>query len=325
MPSFCDGIRHTILRDLNNVSNEIKVGINSWLASGKDYIVTRDLTNNCFVIESYISEYLKPYAFDINRLSCASIESINDIDLNSSPKFLGWIITKYYYSAFFSAHAILRLTGNAILNIDIDSIQSVKKTTHNYGFTYATLNTGLYCNVLNTTNSIEFSKDPQYDDSHKGLWLRFLHYINNISSGIYAQLPVGDAQIVVDKLSELKDALTNWGSNTGLWLSRIRNLTNYSQEFGLWFPYSNYKKEFDNIIKYKNLCKSSPLEIDLATYRGKDLLYFVRTCQLINAINFEVQKDLLDRHPANKSFLSHGIFEYHSKYIKSKAGKLDLI
>jgi hypothetical protein len=317
MINFSSGIRHLYLTGINDVSNDIRFGINEWLQEGKDYIIDGNLPNNQFNIQVYDTlDFLKPYAYDINRLSCAAIESLNDIQKHPhSPKFNGWAITKYYYSAFFSAHSILRLSGYGIFNIEPDSFSKIRQLATSYGYSYGNLNTGLYCQQVNGVN-INFSKDPRYDDSHKGLWLRFLHFITDIQAGIYSQLPQGDAQLIVDKLNQLKDALTAWGSNTGHWLSRIRNLNNYSQDFGIWFPYKTYHKDFDNILKYKQLCKENPLNIDLVAFKGKDLLYFVRTCQLINAINFDIQKDLLTRHPFNKSFLLHGIFEYNRKYIK---------
>ena len=317
MISFSSGIRHLYLSGIKDVSNDVKFGINEWLKEGKEYILSGNLPNNQFTIQVYDRlDFLRPYAFDINRLSCAAIESLNDIQKHPhSPKFNGWAITKYYYSAFFSAHSILRLTGYGIFNIEPESFKKIRELATSYGYTYGNLNSGLYCNQINGVD-IDFKKDPRYDDSHKGLWLRFLHFITDIQTGIYAQLPQGDAQLVVDTLNSLKDALTAWGTNTGHWLSRIRNLNNYSQDFGIWFPYKTYHKDFDNILKYKDLCKENPLAIDIASFKGRDLLYFVRACQLINSINFDIQKDLLTRHPINKSFLLHGIFEYNKKYLK---------
>lgn len=318
MINFSDGIRHLYLNGLKDISTDIRFGVNEWIQSGKDYIVgtPTDSTELTMIVYD-LDDYLRPYAFDINRLSCAAIESLNDIQKHpSSPKFDGWTLTKYYYSAFFSAHSILRLTGYGILNVDGASITAFRKVAKNYIDPLGHLNSGLYCNSISSQSKISLIKNPQYDDSHKGLWKRFLHFIVNIQNDIYNNLPQTDAQLVVDKLNELKDSLTNWGANSGEWLSRIRNLNNYSQYYGVWYPYNDYDKDYKNILKYKQICKENPLKIELASYRNKEISYFVRTCQLINSINFDIQKDLVSRHFSNKSFLLHGIFEYHNQYAK---------
>ena len=319
MIDFSDGIRHLYMPGIHQISTDLKTGLNGWLSLGRDYIIPNNLVNHSFSVLTFeFVDFLRAYVYDINRLSSAALESINDISEDIvSPKFYGWIITKYYYSAFFSAHSILKLTGNSLSNIETSSINKVKELARSYGLSYGTLNSGLYCISCNANiNQCDFVKDPKYDDSHKGIWLKFLHFLIHAQTSVYGSLPLSDAQLIADKLEELQDALTNYGCTGGHWLSRIRNSVNYSQSHGIWYPYSNYSRGSENILKYQVLCKENPLDIELASFRGKELLYFVRACQLINSINFNIQKDLVKRHSENKSFLLRGIFEYHSKYLK---------
>src|SRR5690606_38084717 len=122
--------------------------------------------------------------------------------------------------AFFSAHCILKITGKSLANIEQTSINKVRSVTTLYGYTYRNINSGLYCiSINNMNNSFRFYKDPQYDNSHEGLWKYFLYFLLNSQNSIYKQLPQYEAQKVVDKINELAKALRNWNSHNGNWLS----------------------------------------------------------------------------------------------------------
>lgn len=317
MLSLTDGIKHLYLYKINEVDHRLSIGLNNWIAKGSDYLVVKDQTSNCFSICTYdYFDFLRPYAFDINRLSCASIESIKDIEKKTwQSKFIGWNITKFYYSAFFSAHCILKLTGNSLVNIDSIALDKIRSITRNYGFTYGNLNSGIYCVQIDfRNNNLAFFKNPVYDNSHEGLWRCFLDFLNSNKSSIYSQLPLIEAQPIVEKIEELIKALKNWNCSNGNWLSRVRNLVNYNQSYGIWFPYKDYLLDYDLIYDFLDLHLSNPLSIDIKSYEGKDLLYFVRTCQLINSIALEMLNDIENKNPSNKSFVKAGIKQFQNLY-----------
>jgi len=317
MINFSDGVKHLYLRKLNEVSQKQTSGLNQWLTNGADYYVPCDQQNNDFTIGTYNPfDFLNPYSYDINRLSCAATESLRDIgQISWQHKFIGWNITKFYYSAFFSAHCILKIMGKSLSNIDQSSINRIKDITTLYGYRVGNLNNGLYCISVDTVNNrFRFYKVPKYDNSHEGLWCYFTDFLNDSKNSVYHQLPQHEAQIVVEKIDELIKALRNWNSPHGNWLSRIRNLVNYNQAYGTWYPYKGYNAEYDRIYTFLNLHKNNPLTIDIAPYAGKDILYFVRTCQLINAISNDLLCDLETKHPTNKSFVKTGIKQFESLY-----------
>lgn len=317
MINFADGLRHLYLYKLNEVDQNTSVGLNNWLTDGSLYYVSQNQLQNDFTVQTYdYFAFLEPYSHDINRLSCASIESIRDIERkNWQAKSIGWNITKFYYSAFFSAHCILKIVGNSLTNIDQSSIDKVRRITSSYGFTYQNINTGLYCISTNhQTNAFRFHKNPLYDNSHEGLWKYFIHFFTTSQNSVYGQLPQAEAQLIVDKMNELLKAMKNWNSQNGNWLSRVRNLVNYSQVYGVWFPYKEYNKEYDKVYSFLTLHKDNPLNIDLNSYAGRDLLYFVRTCQLINAIANDLLADLESRHPDNRSFIKKGVRQFQNLY-----------
>lgn len=317
MISFSDGLKHLYVIGLNEIGPNISFSLNDWLTQASEYIIFQDLLLNNFSIQTYDAhDFLKPYAFDINRLSCASLESLRDVEVKEwQPKFIGWNITKLYYSAFFAVHSILKITGNSISNIEKTSLESVRRRARAYNFTYQNLNTGLYClKIDQRNNTFQFFKNAIYDNSHEGLWKCFLDFINTIIPTVYNQLPQSEAQLVVEKLEELKAAICEWDSSSGNWLSRIRNLVNYGQKFGSWFPYKESSKEYEKLYDYLPLVNTDPLDIDIKSYRGKDILYFSRTCILINAINLTLLNDISSRHPTNKSFVMNGIHKFQNLY-----------
>lgn len=321
MIDFSDALRHLYVPKLNEVGPNLQLGLNPWLVAGSGYYIASPHLTNDFSIRTFdIIDFLKPYSFDINRLSCASSESLKDIEPKKwQTKFIGWNITKFYYSAFFSAHCILKITGNSLSNIEKNSITKIKTITSAAGYSSQNLNTGLYCiDISGATNTVRFFKQSQYDDSHQGLWKYFLHFLNNSKAGIYRRLPLSEAQKIIDKIDELIKALTNCSSGNGHWLSKIRNEVNYSQGYGTWFPYKGYMQEYDQIYSFMPLSKNNPMTIDLKSYAGKDILYFVRTCQLINAISNNLLTDLASRHPSNKSFVKLGIQQFENLYAVNK-------
>lgn len=100
MLTFADALRHQYLYKLNEVSFDISIGLNEWLQNGKEYLITKDNLSNDFTIDTYeYTDFLNPYAADVNRLSCAALESLNDIDQH--PKNVSTNLHDYfrkYYS-----------------------------------------------------------------------------------------------------------------------------------------------------------------------------------------------------------------------------------
>ena len=251
MDLFSAAFRPSYVPKLNEISFRNLNSLNDWLIEGKNYYIPNNHPSNEIIIcVNDLSDFLRPHAFEINRLSCASIESINDINSSDfSPKFLGWNITKYYYSAFFSAHCILKVLNKGVSNIENNTIDKIKRITTTCGYFYSSINSGLYCIDINShTRSIRFFKNNRYGDNHEGLWRLFLDFLNEFKIKVYSVLPVFEAECVNEKIEELIEGLCFWGSNGGNWLSRIRNTINYSHKFGVWFPYEGYIKDYEQIV-----------------------------------------------------------------------------
>lgn len=83
------------------------------------------------------------------------------------------------------------------------------------------------------TLNLRFYKNLLYDNNHEGLWKRFVDFLAHVDQTLLSHLPQAESETVSDKIKEILRALRNWNSQNGNWLSRIRNLINYSQSYGI--------------------------------------------------------------------------------------------
>ena len=336
-----DGIRQFYIPYLNSISKCADTGLRAWLASSDSFVPSYLGTGSSFEIVLYdISSLLSCVANDISRLSCASIESLNSIyEIPSSKKFLAWELVKYYYSAFYSAHSTLKICGFGLIQLDRNILTNITQRANTLGISFPLLSKGIYCFKIDSAYSkVVFFKVSRYDDSHKGLWQRYVDFIDVVTGlsvetadldancirrndqatkpnkCVYSQMTLTDAETVVSRLEELKHVINQHGDNN--WLSSMRNLVNYNQAFGVWFPYKQFCDNHSQIPTLKDLYCLSPLCDSFSLESDVVLLEFVKCCQLINSINFSLLKDIVKRHPGNKSFLLNGPFSYINLFRK---------
>ena len=334
-----DGIRQFYIPKLNTISKSADVSLRRWLASRDSFIPAYIGPGDSFELLFYdISALLSCVASDISRLSCASIESLNSINESmESRKFLAWDLVKYYYSAFFSAHSTLKICGFGLIQLDHEIVCNIKRRASTLGVTFPSISQGVYCFRTDVIASkVTFFKVSRYDDSHKGLWHRYIDFLNVLSgvsvetenldsncirkneSGkrpqkcVYSQVPLADAETIVTRIDELKTAINRRGDSN--WLSTIRNTINYNHAYGVWFPYKRFEESHYQLLSFKDLYFLSPLDEKLGIDSTTDLLAFVKCCLLVNSINYSLLVDLGKRHPEKKSFLLYGPFSYIKLY-----------
>lgn len=336
---FCDGVRHLYVPGLNNISSCTDGGLRQWLATSDSYLPGRSSGDAYFEIILYdMREILSTFASDIDRLSCAAIETVTNISPSiRNKKFIAWNLVNYYYSAFYSAHSLLKILGFGLVQIDDRIIRHLKARCIAAGTSEPQIANGFYCIEFDfSCSTVKFYKVRRYNDSHKGLWQRFSDFLNvligvSVVSGsydsnciriknpgephpmsLYSKLPATDASVIVSKIDALKQILNRHGDNN--WLSFIRNSINYNHSFGVWYPYKAYSSDYSHLLSMADLWNKDLLSSDFDTSSEKELGIFVRSCQLINALNFDVLMDLYARHPENKSFLKNGTMAYIKHY-----------
>jgi hypothetical protein len=318
-----EALRVFLIKGYVDTQSSNKKGINDWLVKGSYYLSSSPNISEFAIGVNDTQEFLSALAYDINRLSLASLESLNNVRISEfTPKFMGWNLINYYYSAFFSMQCLLKLFNCSFSNIEKQTVTSFSKVIDAYGFSIIP-QAGLY-QVEVISNTINFKKTGGgKKGSHESAWEVFHTLLNKMTSSkspLYGTLTTENAQIVVDKLEELKKALSNNGANEGQWFSQIRNLVNYSQGLGVWYPYKIDNKSAQDVLALKSLSSKDLLDIELNIYSKNDMEYFTRSCQIINALCYTV---LLDLKKINKkSFVDAGIYRYYNTYLDGKISRL---
>ena len=121
-----------------------------------------------------------------------------------------------------------------------------------------------------------------------------------------------DALDAQERIEQLKSILNLHGDAN--WLSSVRNTVNYSHGLGSWFPYKNLSDSYEKVVDSQKLCFNNFLNESLNLKYDDTLMKFIISCQLINALNYDILDDLKKRSPTSKSFLDEEFFKYFSYF-----------
>ena len=110
------------LPGLNEVNKCVLMGLGGWITE-KEFQIYQQLENEKVILSISRPDSLKSaFAADCNRMSSAAFESIENITPSENlPRSVAWLIIRSYYSAFFAAHAILRMVGISCTQFRISS------------------------------------------------------------------------------------------------------------------------------------------------------------------------------------------------------------
>jgi len=338
--NIVDGLRQLYCDKINRVGsfNKASAGVRQWLF--QDTIVFPQSINGTDAIEIITYDLDKPLtsvAYDIQRLSCASLETMSSLKPSeNNDKFLAWQLIQMYYAAFYAAHSILKICGMGLTQIDDKAVNNLKKNGRTRGIVIPSLCTGIYCVDINRNNRwMTIYKGKKYDDSHRGLWARFIDFLgvvngsivrtddyNNAcirlqqlgdckSDSIWDQFSSADAFIVYNRIESFADLLKQNGRN---WLSNIRNNVNYSHQYGVWFPYQNILKDYKRVVSSNKLYMEDPLSDVFVLDNKSEIIKYVLACHFIVSLNREMLIDLSLRHPNSRSFLKNNVIKYLNQY-----------
>jgi len=251
------GILHQLsVNRIYTVTTPTQTDLKAWLANGQ-YLLAQPLSSNSnsratdFKLRvNYIDYYYASLANDCNRFSQAAIETMWSVgEVPRLPKSAGWATIKMYYSAFFAAHAILRLYGRSCTQLSAEHVEKVHEiaTATNYAGNATNIESGFYSSSF-STNEVGFRK---IKDSHADTWASFYDLlswiIQEIGSTTGRGIHKADAMTL---LENIKSGITQSGATRGNWMSQIRNKINYQHSNGVWHPYVGVLH--DNVMMSKN-------------------------------------------------------------------------
>lgn len=312
MITIAEAIRPYWAFGINNITIEKSTEFSKWLGNGSGYQIYSQINNDNFEISvSDRKIFLAPICFDCNRFSMSCFESVIKIEeTNVLPKSLSWLLVKLYYSAFYSGHYILRILGHSLSQLEKDVTNEIEKIADLFGNKNGIeLQKGFYqfdfndrSNTIKCTKAIKVGEDG----SHGTMWKLLSQKIKFISNDILTKNTSPDYQIISTKLADLLANLHFMGNNNGGWLSRVRNDINYKHKYGIWYPYSEYQRYYNDLENYLHAWKEDPLKIELSNLRGKELIRFISTCQFLVGTAREISLDMSKRCSLGKSFQING-------------------
>nr|WP_158382215.1 hypothetical protein [Comamonas testosteroni] len=231
------------------------IDLKAWIAS-QNYFINSDISQDNFSLHSSASdEVRRALSNDFNRMACAAFESAAGIGKdNALPQSLAWASIRSYYSAFFAAHAIMRIYGWSCTQLETAHTRKIFESANIFGKTggLTSLGDGLF--FLKTDKMCNQVKFLRLKESHKDTWATFLLLLQFIENSIPGSMALSQHKIEAAKIiSEIKSIITKNNSLKGNRLSVMRNSINYKLSHGVWFPYSSraVKNNFLNDISKK--------------------------------------------------------------------------
>jgi len=245
-------------------------------------------------------------AADCCRFSGSAFQTVSSITGASFDKHsMPWELIKFYYSAFYAGHTIIRLLGESCSFFDrrhisrIDSFGSAIGKTPGFK-----IDAGLYrCTIDSGATKLTCTKLA--GGTHESFWYVFGECLQvateNILSG---PLVLTDAQAVFGQLVAFASLIKRHGSYR--WLSTLRNEIQYRHLYRVWFPSGIGKRDRETLSRLISQWRSDPMFMSLDTARFGDLGEFVVACAFIVALCRALLIRIVERSPRKRSFLHYG-------------------
>ncbi len=220
----------------SNPSTNLKV----WLQNGDFELDSGSSGLQTPVIRNATRSFEPTLAREVDRFLCAMGESFSELQPSQfASRSIGWALIRAYYSSYFAAHAILRMTGRCVTQIDGQLSQSVMRTLLTTGAapTWAIGRSQYLVKYDEVQQLLVFEdKHAAQGGSHQFVWKKFGELLSEL---IASSAPLGSAyQSEILLLSRISDTLTSQQGFTDYsWLSNVRNSVNYSFSHSVWFPF----------------------------------------------------------------------------------------
>lgn len=245
---FADGVRPEWAYGINDISSFNYDGVEDWLSKANYAWVSSGSNTHRIDISGCRADYTNALACEIARFSCATYESM----LNASPpghdsRSIGWMLVRHYYAIFYAAHALLRVSGKAVIFLSDATCRRMAMIGGQYLGMAPKVPKGTYLVSVDKSNKSLLEIEcisAGNGGSHAELWKQFLTLMLNLENSIvlsYGNSAAGQNAIALMK--KLRAQLCSRGKTDGSWPSMVRNTLNYKHGHGVWFPYKRTKKE----------------------------------------------------------------------------------
>lgn len=295
------------LEDIELISGNQRDDIRKFLSNGQYAPHDPFLPGSVVLYYSDEQAVTAAYASEINRFAAASFESIQGIQPDSKlPKSLSWSLIRLYYAAFFAAHALIRLHGRSLTQIDSASSNRVNQLAGLYGnINGAPLSTGLKrVSIDQSRRRVEITSAN--GQSHEALWFDFSSVFRPVAERILQNATTSEIQDFSLKIIDMFDILSDEGRMPNFnWLSFMRNSINYRQEYSVWHPYGNQPRYYGDLQSHMQRWKQHPNDLNLMAGDARELKRMVESCVFIVSLCNQCCKEISMLSPNKTSFLKY--------------------
>jgi hypothetical protein len=307
MSLLVDELRPFWLTGLHKVTGHQTGGLAGLFAAQKYQIYSAVTAKSVVLHFADWDTVARAFAGDCARMSNAALESVEDLRPSQSlPKSLGWCLVRSYYAAFFGAHAIERMLGRSISQVDGSSSAAINSIASAFGMLPVGVNftRGTYVCVADPKAMTLGLYKTGVDGSHEALWQDFSKLLRDTANNILsAQLLGRSAQSAAAKLTELDAALRGGGALAGgSWLSFMRNRINYQHAFGVWYPYREWARYYAGLYPRVRTWQDDPSTFSIWPGGGREVQRYIETSMMIVALCREMCSDMALRCPQGRSF-----------------------
>jgi hypothetical protein len=308
MADHADLLRRCWLPGLSQIeASRNPQDIRLWIASRR-YQVYKEATYPVELSFPDSREICQAFAGEIIRMTLASLETLISISgVSRLPRSRAWSVVQWYYAAFYSAHAILRMCGTSLIQLEAGHVRDIRIISDLYGY-QSQMQSGFHL-VRVQGQCLLLNKMSGTGGSHEFLWSTFSSFLGQVGSDLLASGGASrDVQEFVLCLDNLRSVLNQQPSRSGAWLSMIRNQVNYRHQLGVWFPYGPSENAHDGLHRHAlaRRCRADDIEIvSLAT--GSILDSFLSACRYIIALCEDTAVEMQRRSTVRRPFHDYGI------------------
>jgi hypothetical protein len=277
-------------------------GVRSWFERGTYRVDNYDPIGG-LNLNDIRSEQLSTFiAYDYERFALSSWESQSMAALESSTHNLpSWPLLKLYYSAFFAAHAIMRLLGGGIIKIEGPQVSALNTLLGSLGG--AGIGPGMYFYEVTSDPSgrVNLVLKPHAEGGgvHEGFWKSFATFLEKLATDATANGDP-DANAFLAGLSEIVPALRPGYGKRSVWFSAMRNEINYQHKFNVWFPTINVRNFNKEIVRTKAVASQS-IRLDVSRSEFP-IIGFIQIASYLATLNSELAEYVASRSLASRCF-----------------------
>ena len=278
----------------------------TWLSSGDFELDSASAKSTTPVIRNATKSFEPTLAREVDRFLCAMGESFYELQPSKfASRSIGWSLIRAYYSAYFAAHALLRMSGRCVTQLDSQLSQGVMRSLLTTGTSPNwTLGKSQYLVRYDETQQLlSFAdKHAAQGGSHQFVWKMFGELLGDLITSSKTQGAAYQAEILL--LEKMSDTLTSQQSFQDFsWLSVIRNSVNYSFSHSVWFPFDGFNgMQSQKLINALKCSRSSEDFLSKPT-RQSDLEKFCEATAFLVSFANASANEIANR-SYSKSFMS---------------------